>query len=144
MPRISQTEIKGGISLTLCGFEMLRSSTCIWLYRCSEFHLVLERKRSLLASVLYERLETRGSHCFLMCLGASFDFPSVTNTMTSLRHLLSQWLAIGADLIRKELSALNRERQFAKLSKFSFLKYCIVQHIVCSGLKRGYFDFDFG
>lgn len=79
-------------------------------------------EKKLLASVLYEKLESWRSHCFLMCLGASFDFPSVTNTMTSLLHLLSQWLAIGADLIRKELSALNRECQFAKLSKFSFLK----------------------
>lgn len=69
----------GSISLTLCGFEMLRSSNCIWLYRCSEFHLVLERKRSLLASVFYEKLETWRTHCFLMCLEASFDFPSVTN-----------------------------------------------------------------
>lgn len=111
----------GGISLILCGFEMLRSSDCIWLYRCSEFHLVLERKRSLWARVFYEKLETWRTHCFLMCLEASSDFPSVTNTMTSLQHL-SQWLAIGADLIRKELSALNRECQFAKLSKFSFLK----------------------
>lgn len=51
--------------------------------------------------------------------------------------------AIGADLIRKELPALNRECQFAKLSKSTFLKSCIVQHILCCCLKRGYFDFDF-
>lgn len=87
----------------LCGFKMLRSSVCTWLYRCSTSRLVLERKVSILASVLHEKRETWRTHCFLMCFEASYDFPSVSNTVTSLQCLLSWWLAMGADLIRKEL-----------------------------------------
>lgn len=121
---------------------MLRSSNCVRPYRCSEFHLALERKRSLLASVFCEKLETRPGHCFLMHLEAGFDFPSVTNRMTSLQYL-SQWLTIGADLIRKELSALNRECQFAKLSKFTFLKRCTVQHIFMFQFEERLFWFFF-
>lgn len=121
---------------------MLRSSNCIRPYRCSEFHLALERKRSLLASVFCEKPETRHTHCFLMHLEAGFDFPSVTNRMTSLQYL-SQWLTIGADLIRKELSALNRECQFTKLSKFTFLKRCTVQHIFMFQFKERLFWFLF-
>lgn len=86
--------------------------------------LSLGQERSVLASVFYEKLETWRTHCFLVHLEASFDFPSVTNRMTSLQYL-SWWLTIGADLIRKELSALNRECQFAKLSQVHFSE---VQH----------------
>lgn len=126
---------------------MLRSSICTWLYGCSMFHLVLERKGSVLACVFHEKLETWKTHCFLVCFEASYDFPSVSNTMTSLQCLLSWWLAMGADLIRKELEALNGECQFTKLPKhscsFSEITLCWKHFVFPSELKRGYFDFYF-
>lgn len=74
----------------LCGFKMLRSSICPRLYRCSVFHLVLERRVRVLASVLRGKLETWKTHCFPMCFEAGYDFPSVSNSMTSLQSLLSR------------------------------------------------------
>ena len=81
------------------------------------------------------------------CFEASYDFPSASNTMTSLQCLLSWWLAMGADLIRKELWALNRECQFTKLSKyscsFSEIMHCSKHFTFLLELKRGYFNFYF-
>lgn len=131
----------------LCGFKMLRSSICTWLYRCSMFHLVWGRKVRVLGSIFHEKLETWKTRCFPMCFEASSDFPSVSNTMTSLQCLLSWWLVMGADLIRKELWALNRECQFTKLSKygcsFSETRQCSKHFTFPFELKRGYFDCDF-
>ena len=56
----------------------------------SVFRLVLERKVRVLASVLCGKLETWKTHCFPTCFEAGYDFPSVSNSMTSLQSLLSR------------------------------------------------------
>lgn len=125
-------------------FFVAFKSICTRLYRCSIFHLCWKGKYW---PVYYMKNWRPGKLIVSWCFEAGYDFPSVSNTMTSLQCLLSWWLAMGADLIRKEWQALNRECQFTKLSEYS----CSFSEIMHSSnhvtfpleLKRGYFDFCF-
>lgn len=54
--------------------------------------------------------------------GSQFWFPISDQYDDFTTALIIPMAGYRADLIREELSALNRECQFAKLSEFSFLK----------------------